>query len=131
MTTQLLEARRAFLAQCSALGVGATLLPGVLWAKVAAGAEIDKATIAAAEEIAGVSFTDEERELMLAAVRRQAQQIAALHAVPVDNAVAPAVSFNPLLRPDALPKASSGRPGCHASPAMPRPQRTLTSPMRP
>lgn len=110
MTTQLLEARRAFLAQCSALGAGATLLPGVLWAKVAAGAEIDKAAIAAAEEIAGVSFTDEERELMLAAVRRQAQQIAALHAVPVDNAVAPAVSFNPLLRPDALPKGEQRPP---------------------
>ena len=49
--TQTLHDRRHFLAYFSSLGLGSTLLPGVLWAKVSAGAEITKETIAAAEEI--------------------------------------------------------------------------------
>lgn len=99
----MLEARRAFLAQVGAVGLGSTLLPGVLWAKVASGEEITAASIAAAAELAGVSFTEAESEQMLAAVRRQAAQIQALHQVPLANATAPAILFNPLPRPDALP----------------------------
>ena len=45
--------RRAFMTYCSSIGLGTTLLPGVLWARFAAGAEITKETVACAEEIAG------------------------------------------------------------------------------
>jgi Asp-tRNA(Asn)/Glu-tRNA(Gln) amidotransferase A subunit family amidase len=76
----------------------------VLWAKVAAGEEITDATIAAAAEIAGVSFTAEERAQMLQGVQRQSAQVQALHGVSLENAVAPAIQFNPLPRPDALPR---------------------------
>ncbi len=98
-----LNDRRAFLARCTALGVGSTLFPGVLWAKVSAGEEITEATIAAAAEIAGVSFSDEERTQMVNGLRMQAQRLVALHAVTIDNAIAPALIFSPLPRPDALP----------------------------
>jgi Asp-tRNA(Asn)/Glu-tRNA(Gln) amidotransferase A subunit family amidase len=104
MPASLSEARRAFLSHCGALGLGATLFPGVLWAKVAAGEEITDATIAAAAEIAGVSFTAEERAQMLQGVQRQSAQVQALHGVSLENAVAPAIQFNPLPRPDALPR---------------------------
>lgn len=97
--------RRAFLARCTALGVGSTLFPGVLWARVAAGEEITEASIAAAAEIAGVSFTDEERAQMVNGLRTQTRRLAALHAVPLDNATAPAILFNPLPHPNALPTA--------------------------
>ena len=103
MPQSLGEARRAFLARCSALGVGSTLLPGVLWARIADGEEITDASILAAAEIAGVSFSDEERTLMLQGLKRQTAQLEALHKIPLDNAVAPAMMFNPLPRPDALP----------------------------
>lgn len=103
MSDSMLEARRSFLAQFSALGLGSTLLPGVLWADVARGREITTESITAAAELAGVSFTDEEKEQMLAAVKRQSQQIQALHEVPLANATAPAIHFNPLPRPEALP----------------------------
>mgnify|MGYP006149143609 CR=1 FL=1 len=46
--------RRAFLSYCSTVGLGATLLPGVLWGKLATGADITVETIACAEEIAGI-----------------------------------------------------------------------------
>ena len=45
------------------VGLGSTLFPGVLWAKLAAGAEITVDTIASAEEVAGVHFDPGEREL--------------------------------------------------------------------
>ena len=104
MSASLHEARRAFLARCGALGVGSTLFPGVLWAKVAAGEEITDASIVAAAEIAGVTFTEDERALMLEGLKRQTRQLDALHQIPLDNAVAPAIVFTPLPRADAVPK---------------------------
>jgi Asp-tRNA(Asn)/Glu-tRNA(Gln) amidotransferase A subunit family amidase len=103
-------ARRRFLAACSALGIGGTLLPGVLWAKLAEGAEITVASVAAAEEIAGVRFTDAEREQLVAGLRRQAATLAQLHEVPLPNAVAPAIAFSPLPKPSALPTGESRAP---------------------
>ena len=57
--------RRAFMAYFSSIGLGSTLLPGVLWAQVQQqqqGPAITKEMIAAAEQIAGVEFSDEERD---------------------------------------------------------------------
>ncbi len=103
MSATLHAARRDFLARCSALGVASTLFPGVLWARVAAGEEITDASIVAAAEIAGVSFTDEERAQMLEGLRGQTRRLQALHAIPLDNATAPAIIFTPLPRAGAVP----------------------------
>jgi Asp-tRNA(Asn)/Glu-tRNA(Gln) amidotransferase A subunit family amidase len=89
--------RRAFVAYFGSIGLGSTLLPGVLWAKVAGGAEINKETIAAAAEIAGLRFGDNDLEMMVTGLRAQERRIRALHAVPLANAVPPAVQFDPLL----------------------------------
>jgi Asp-tRNA(Asn)/Glu-tRNA(Gln) amidotransferase A subunit family amidase len=109
MSMSLPAARRAFLAHCGALGVGSTLLPGVLWARMLDGEEITAASIASAAEIAGVAFTDEQRDQMLEGVKRQSAQLAALHRIPLENAVPPALVFSPLPRPDALPTGPAGR----------------------
>ena len=89
--------RRAFLGYFASIGLGSSLLPGVLWASVARGAEITVQTIAAAEELAGVQFTDAQRAAMVDDLKQQKQQIAELHAVHLDNDVPPAVQFSPLL----------------------------------
>ncbi len=88
--------RRSFLATCTALGVGTTLFPGVLWARIVSGAEITPQVIADAEQIAGVQFDDAEREMMLDALKGQSAQIEALHKVTLDNSVAPAFNFDPV-----------------------------------
>lgn len=106
MSQTLGAARRAFLERCGALGVASTLFPGVLWAKVAAGEEITDASIAAAAEVAGVSFSEEERALMLTGLKQQTAQLDALHRIPLDNAVAPAMIFTPLPHADAVPKGT-------------------------
>lgn len=117
--------RRTFMRYFAGTGLGATLFPGVLWASVAGGAELTTATVAAAEEIAGLHFDPAEREMLLDGLKRQEQQIEALHALPLDNAVSPAAHFDPLgaLTPDAraaLAAALRGPPAGHAA-ATPRP----------
>jgi Asp-tRNA(Asn)/Glu-tRNA(Gln) amidotransferase A subunit family amidase len=88
--------RRAFMEYCSSLGLGTTLLPGVLWGRLAAGAEITKETVACAEEIAGVTFTDEQRAMMVENLKRQQRSIEALHKILPPNEVAPALYFDPV-----------------------------------
>ena len=80
----------------ASVGLGSTLLPGVLWAKVAAGEDITATTIAAAEEIAGLKFDDAERAMMLDGLKQQEARIEALHKIPLPNSVSPAIVFDPM-----------------------------------
>jgi Asp-tRNA(Asn)/Glu-tRNA(Gln) amidotransferase A subunit family amidase len=88
--------RRAFMGYFASIGLASTLFPGVLWAKVAAGAEITAATIASAEEVAGLKFDEAERTMMLEGLKTQEQRIEALHKIPLPNSVPPAIVFNPV-----------------------------------
>ena len=84
------------MAYFSSIGLGSTLLPGVLWAKLSSGADVTPATIAAAEEIAGLKFSDEQRAMMVDGLKQNQGQIELLHKQVIDNSVAPAMMFNPL-----------------------------------
>ena len=88
--------RRRFMSYFAGLGLTSTLFPGVLWARVANGEDITVDTIASAEEVAGVHFDQAERELMLDGLKQQEQRIEALHKIPLDNSVSPAIVFDPL-----------------------------------
>src|SRR5687768_2563402 len=103
----------------AAMGLGSTLLPGVLWAKVAAGAEVTTASVAAAAEIAGLEFDEQERTTLVEGLKRQLAQIQALHRVPLPNEVAPAIHFDPRVpgTPSALLGTTKG--GARPAPAAP------------
>ncbi|MFL5595283.1 MAG: amidase [Gemmatimonadaceae bacterium] len=88
--------RRSFMAYFAGAGLTSTLFPGVLWARLAGGAEITVETIASAEEVAGLHFDPAERELMLDGLKQQEQRIEALHKVSLPNSLSPAIVFNPL-----------------------------------
>jgi Asp-tRNA(Asn)/Glu-tRNA(Gln) amidotransferase A subunit family amidase len=88
--------RREFMSYFAGLSLGSTLFPGVLWAKISAGADITVETIASAEEVAGITFDPAERELMLDGLKQQEQRIEALHKVVLPNSVSPAIVFDPL-----------------------------------
>ena len=62
--------RRKFFAYFSSIGFTSTLFPKILWAKFQEQDEkiISKIMLQEAEKIAGLEFTDEERELMLEGV---------------------------------------------------------------
>jgi len=88
--------RRQFMGYFAGIGLSSTLFPGVLWAKISAGADITVETIASAEEVAGITFDPAERELMLDGLKQQEQRIEALHKVVLLNSVIPAIVFDPL-----------------------------------
>lgn len=103
-------------------GLSSTLFPGVLWAKLTAGAEITVETIASAEEVAGVRFDQTERELMLDGLKQQEQRIEALHKIPLENSVSPAIIFDPLppgkkIEPEPRRPMVRSRVGMRARPA--------------
>jgi Asp-tRNA(Asn)/Glu-tRNA(Gln) amidotransferase A subunit family amidase len=107
--------RRAFLGTFTAFGLGGTLLPGALWARLAGGAELTVETIACAEEIAGVSLAPEQRDLILEDLRQQRGQIEALRGVALANDVPPAIQFSPL-----LPGVSPAPPAARQAPVRSR-----------
>ena len=88
--------RRSFMGYFAGVGLTSTLFPGVLWAKLAAGADITVETIASAEEVAGLHFDPAERELMLDGLKQQEQRIEALHKISLPNSVSPAIVFDPV-----------------------------------
>jgi Asp-tRNA(Asn)/Glu-tRNA(Gln) amidotransferase A subunit family amidase len=92
------------MAYFGSIGLGSTLLPGILWAKVAEGAEITASSIAAAEELAGLKFDDAERALMLESLKTQQGRIDALHKVALSNSVSPAIVFDPLPPGKVIPQ---------------------------
>jgi Asp-tRNA(Asn)/Glu-tRNA(Gln) amidotransferase A subunit family amidase len=90
--------RRAFVGYFSAIGLGGTLLPGILWAQSQqTPARVTKEMIADAEKIAGLTFTDAQREKMVRGVNGMANDLDQIHAVPLPNSVAPAIKFDPVV----------------------------------
>ena len=90
--------RRRFTAYLSGLGVTSTVLAGRLWAKVQdnEAAKITKDMLREAERLAGLEFSDPERELMLDGLNNYLKAYQALRQVNLGNDVAPALQFNPI-----------------------------------
>ena len=91
--------RRKFFTYFSSIGVSSTLFPKILWAKFQEQDEkiISKIMLQEAEKIAGLEFTDEERELMLEGVNDYLEAYEKLRTVEIDNSVPPAIQFSPIL----------------------------------
>jgi hypothetical protein len=102
--------RRRFLAFVSAVGAVA---PEALWGESNPGLR----SIAEAEKLAGLEFTDAERELMLEGIEDLREDYRKMREVSLDNAVPPALRFDP----DPVPVPL-------ASPVPPRPFRLSAAP---
>ena len=103
--------RRAFMSYFGALGLSSTLLPGVLWAQAnqQQGTPITKEMVAAAEQLAGLEFTEEERTAIANGLAGTRGTIQRLHQNPLPyNTVAspkatkPAASVTTAYSPDAF-----------------------------
>jgi hypothetical protein len=108
--------RRSFLAYFSSVGLSSTLFPGVLWAKLkeakdshrtgtnsatqtneAANVVITKDMLRDAASVAGLEFTDQQLDKMLAGVNKNLAHYRELRKIPLENAIAPPLYFNPIL----------------------------------
>jgi len=103
--------RRRFLGVCSAVGLGQTLLPGVLWGMAAQagpipakaeGAGVDHDHLAAitpemidaAAAIAAVKLTDEQKKMVLDGLKQQRDSVLVIRSMKIPNSVAPAFVFD-------------------------------------
>ena len=118
--------RREFLARCSAAGLTQTLLPGALLAmatQVASGSPrvqpmppvtamppITVDMLEAAANVAGLTLTAAQRQTMLEGVRSNREGLAAIRALQLPNALAPAVVFNPRPAGFVMPKLPEAIP---------------------
>lgn len=106
--------RRRFLSATTAAGLGSTLFPGALLAMVsqegrAQGVgqpapgetetlpKITDTMIEAAAAVAGVSFTAEQRKIMLDSLNSQREDILDVRKIPLANSVAPSLVQDPVL----------------------------------
>ena len=103
--------RRAFVAVCSAFGLGATLFPGAVWAQSDGGrASITREMIDSAERLAGLSFSDDEKTSLIGALTTQLRAIVQVRDVSLPNSLPPPFIFDPLLgAKPPRPAPSSGR----------------------
>ena len=108
--------RRGFLGVCSMVGLGQTLLPGVLFtlaaqakaqsSPIVGGGEVKATTddmakitpqmIDAAAVIAGISVTDEQKKTMLEGLEQLRKSFVAIRDLKIPNSVAPAFIFDPV-----------------------------------
>ena len=122
MTQPPATTRRQFISYFSAAGLATTLLPGVLWAKLQqeGAARVTSGMLKDALAIAGLEFTDEQREQMLNGVNKNLERYAELRRIHLYPNLAPPLYFSPIVpdtRLDRVPKPF--RPA--AAPAVRRP----------
>ncbi len=109
--------RREFLTTCSAMGLGATLFPGTLWALAHSGREVTLEMIDEAAAIADVPIPPDARDAMLTALNQRVESYEAIYALHISNGVAPALDFSPVVgrQPASEPKHA---PRLSAAPAV-------------
>ncbi|GAB5518461.1 MAG: amidase [Rhodothermales bacterium] len=112
--------RRAFVEACSAAGLG-SLWPGVLYAKATEATTLTTTVIAEAEKLMGLTFTEEQRELMLEDLQDRLATYERLRAKPIPNAVVPALRFDPMIGQPALAEAKIHRIMDWSAPSIERP----------
>ncbi len=94
--------RRAFMSRLSSFGLAATVFPDALWALAEEKGKVTKEVIAQAEQVAGLAFTEPQREMMVKGLNSLEEDFTKIRAVPLPNSVPPALRFVPLL-PGARP----------------------------
>jgi len=92
------ETRRRFLSACSGIGLGGTLLPGVLWAQIQQVGEpkVTAEMLKGALAISGVSFGEDDQKSMLTAVNASLSRYEEIRNLHILNNVAPPFYFSPL-----------------------------------
>src|SRR5436305_1015532 len=114
--------RRQFLGYFSTVGLVTTLLPGVLWAKLQKDGtqRVTAAMLKDALAVAGLEFSDEERQQLLNGVNQNLTRYEDLRRIHIDPNLAPPLYYSPLVPGTKLDRVA--RPfRASAAPAVKRP----------
>jgi Asp-tRNA(Asn)/Glu-tRNA(Gln) amidotransferase A subunit family amidase len=113
--------RRSFLAALSGAGVGGGLFPGILWTRLEVDPEITVEVIEEAEKLAALSFSEEQRALMVENLTTNRGAFRRLREAELPNHVPPAIQFDPVPPGRRPPTGSSSlRPSLPGSLPDPR-----------
>lgn len=102
------HSRRQFFAYFSTIGLAATAFPKALWAQAAKEGVITKEVLSNAEKVAGLEFTDAERELMLEDMGDFLGNYEEIRKLNIENAVVPALRFDPIPAGESIEITGSG-----------------------
>src|SRR5438552_743323 len=93
------DTRRRFMAHFAGIGLGTTLVPGILWARMQdAGAQkINVAMVTDALKMAGLEFSEEDKTQIVAAANRSLTNYEDLHKLHVPNDVSPPFHFSSIV----------------------------------
>ncbi len=91
--------RRRFLSTFAKLGLGGTLLPGVVWAKMdeTGSPVITRDILQSAAKVAGLTFADADLDALLVSVNQNLERFDLLRKTNIPNNIAPPLYFNPLV----------------------------------
>ena len=93
------DTRRRFLAHFAGAGLGTTLAPGVLWAKVQE-AGTDRVTLAMVTDalrLSGIELSEEDRTALVDGANTSLERLEELRAVHIPNDVSPPYHFSPIV----------------------------------
>ncbi len=93
------ETRRRFMAHFAGIGLGTTLVPGILWARMqdAGAQQITAPMVTEALKLAGLEFSEEDQQAMVQAANRSLTSYKQLHTLHVPNDVSPPFHFSPIV----------------------------------
>src|SRR5215813_10002510 len=93
------ETRRRFMAHFTSIGLGTTLVPGILWARMQdAGAQkVNLAMVTEALHLSGLEFNEEDRKAMVTAANTSLTRYEELHKLHIPNDVSPPFHFSPIV----------------------------------
>ncbi|MCH9827934.1 MAG: amidase [Gammaproteobacteria bacterium] len=91
--------RRRFITGFAQLGLGSSLLPGVLWAQMehTGTRRVSPGMMKSAAALSGLELSDADCETIAESVNENFERITALHSVRIPNDVAPPFYFSPLV----------------------------------
>ncbi len=93
------DTRRRFLAHFAGAGLGTTLAPGVLWAKVQE-AGVDRVTlemVTDALRLSGIELSEDDRKQLVDGANTSLERLEELRAVHIPNDVSPPYHFSPVV----------------------------------
>ncbi len=93
------ESRRRFIAYFSSIGLGTTLVPGILWGKMQeTGAQtITLEMLTTSLKLGGVDFTEDERKQMVTTANQNLTRAKAVQAFHIPNDVSPPFHINAIV----------------------------------
>jgi Asp-tRNA(Asn)/Glu-tRNA(Gln) amidotransferase A subunit family amidase len=97
--TGLDETRRRFMAHFASVGLGTTLVPGVLWARMQdAGAErVTLPMVTEALKLSGIELGDEDRKALVESANANLGRYEELRKIHIPNDVSPPFHFSPMV----------------------------------